>query len=54
MNNHASDLKEMLDVNKKLAEFYNSISREDDVQEQAGYAKHGEANLLTRAWAAMR
>jgi SAM-dependent methyltransferase len=49
-----SDLKKMVVINAEQAKFYDSISNEDDNQEQTGYAKHKKANLLTRAWASLR
>ena len=48
------DVKEMIDINKEQAEYYDSISIEDDKEEQTGYAKHKKANILTRIWANLR
>jgi len=47
-------LLKMITVNSDQAKFYDSISNEDEKQEQTGYAKHKRANLLTRVWASLR
>jgi SAM-dependent methyltransferase len=44
----------MIELNNEQAKFYDSISTEDDKQEQTGYATHKRANLLTRMWASLR
>src|SRR5688572_26777675 len=44
----------MIEVNRVQARFYDSISEVEDQQEGIGYARHKSANLLTRAWAALR
>lgn len=48
------DVNRMITVNKEQAEYYDSISLEDDKEEQTGYAKHNKANVLTKIWANLR
>jgi SAM-dependent methyltransferase len=48
------NLKEMLEVNKTQAKFYDSISIEEDLEEMTGYSKHKKANILTKVWASFR
>lgn len=48
------NLKEMLEVNKSQAKFYDSISFEEDLEEMTGYSKHQKANILTKVWASFR
>ena len=45
---------EMIDVNRRQAEFYDSIHAAEADKGHGGYAENQEANLFTRAWAALR
>ncbi len=48
------DIESVIQLNRRQATFYDSISAEEDIEEQTGYATHERANVLTRTWAALR
>lgn len=48
------NIEEMLKINKIQAEFYDSISVIEDLDERTGYSKHQKANALTKIWASLR
>jgi SAM-dependent methyltransferase len=46
--------EEMIGLNRRQAEFYDSIHIAEADKGHGGYAENQEANLLTRAWASLR
>ncbi len=48
------DTESMIELNRRQAAFYDSISAEEDITGHGGYASHSAANFLTKIWAALR
>jgi SAM-dependent methyltransferase len=46
--------EDMIQINRKQAEFYDSIQQAEAEAEHQGYSENEKANLLTRAWAGLR